>query len=176
MSIPRRLGRLARGFVSTLQDDDRFRETLRTGRERGETLKDSFGGAFSAAWRGAAEEWRAAEERHSEERRAHEQAAEEHASRERDSGTRTSDRRESNWRATASSFVPRKYPLHVLSAYNRLGLEPGAPMEEVHRKRRELVKRYHPDRFTDPGKRTKAERLTAEINGAHDAIVRHHRG
>lgn len=175
MSIPRRLGRLARGFVSTLQDDDRFRETMRTGRERGETLKDTFGGAFSAAWRGAAEEWRAAEERHAEERTAHEQAAEDHESRRRDAGPRASDRREGSWRAAASGFVPRKYPLNVLSAYNRLGLEPGSSIEEVHRKRRELVKRFHPDRFTDPGKRTKAERLTAEINGAHDAIVRHAR-
>jgi curved DNA-binding protein CbpA len=183
VSIPRRLGRLARGFVSTLQDDDRFRETLRTGRERGETLNDTFGGAFSAAWRGAAEEWRTAEERHAEARHAHEQAAGEHASGERASReqgsrsteSRTSGRREGSWRAAASGFVPRKYPLNILSAYDRLGLEPGAPMEEVHRKRRELVKRYHPDRFTDPGKRAKAERLTAEINGAHDAIVRHAR-
>ncbi|MBA3424064.1 MAG: J domain-containing protein [Rubrobacteraceae bacterium] len=184
MSIPRRLGRLARGFVSTLQDDDRFRETLRTGRERGETLRDAFGGAFSAAWRGAAEEWQAAEQRHAEERTAHEQAAEEHASRkqsaqeqssESQASGRASDRRERSWRSGASGFVPRKYPLNVLSAYNRLGLNPGAPMEEVHRKRRELVKRFHPDRFTDPGKRAKAERLTAEINGAHDAIIRHSR-
>ena len=180
MSIPRRLGRLARGFVSTLQDDDRFRETLRTGRERGETLRDAFGEAFGAAWRGAAEEWRTAEERHAEEKRAHEQAAEEHASRgqasrERHSENRTSGPYEGSWRAAASGFVPRKYPLNVLSAYNRLDLEPGAPLEEVHRKRRELVKRYHPDRFTDAGKRAKAERLTAEINGAHDAIIRHAR-
>lgn len=175
MSIPRRLGRLARGFVSTLQDDDRFREAVRSGRERGETFKDTFGEAFSAAWRGAAEEWRAAEDRHAEEREAHEQAAGEHESRKRASENRTSDRRERSWRSTASGFVPRKYPLNVLSAYNRLGLEPGVSIEEVHRKRRELVKRYHPDRFTDPGKRTKAERLTAEINGAHDAIIRHSR-
>ncbi len=175
MSIPRRLGRLARGFVSTLQDDDRFRETLRSGRERGETLRDTFGGAFSAAWRGAAEEWRAAEERHEEEKRAHEQAADDHASRERNAESRTSGGREGNWRSAASGFVPRKYPLNVLSAYNRLGLDPGATIEEVHRKRRELVKRFHPDRFTDAGKRVKAERLTAEINGAHDAIIRHSR-
>jgi DNA gyrase subunit A len=32
VSIPRRLGRIARGFVSNLQEDERFRETLRTGR------------------------------------------------------------------------------------------------------------------------------------------------
>jgi len=169
VSIPRRLGRLARGFVSTLQDDDRFRETLRTGRERGETLRDAFGGAFSAAWRGAAEEWQAAEEHASRKQSAQEQSSESQAS------GRASDRRERSWRSGASGFVPRKYPLNVLSAYNRLGLNPGAPMEEVHRKRRELVKRFHPDRFTDPGKRAKAERLTAEINGAHDAIIRHSR-
>jgi DnaJ-domain-containing protein 1 len=172
VSIPRRLGRLARGFVSTLQDDDRFRETLRTGRERGETLKDTVGGAFSAAWRGAAEEWRAAEERHGEERRAHEQAAGEH---DPESRASASGRTSGSWRATSSSFIPRRYPLNVLSAYNRLGLEPGAPIEEIHRKRRELVKRYHPDRFTDTGKQAKAERLTAEINGAHDTIIRHRR-
>ena len=59
MSIPRRLGRLARGFVSGLQDDERFRERLRPVRERGEALR----GAFEAALRGASEEWRAAEER-----------------------------------------------------------------------------------------------------------------
>jgi curved DNA-binding protein CbpA len=46
-------------------------------------------------------------------------------------------------------------------------------MEEVDRKRRELVKRYHPDRFSEPEKRTRAERITAEINSAHDAIERH---
>jgi curved DNA-binding protein CbpA len=46
-------------------------------------------------------------------------------------------------------------------------------MEEVDRKRRELVKKFHPDRFPDPEKRARAERLTAEINAAHDAIERH---
>ncbi len=58
MSIPRRLGRIARGLVSNLQEDERFRETLRPVRERGEALR----GAFEAAMRGASEEWRAAEE------------------------------------------------------------------------------------------------------------------
>ena len=46
-------------------------------------------------------------------------------------------------------------------------------MDEVDRKRRELVKRFHPDRFSDPEKRVRAERVTAEINAAHDAIERH---
>ena len=57
MSLGGRLGRLARGFVSNI-NDERLRETIRIGRERGETLRDAFG----AAWRGAAEEWRAATE------------------------------------------------------------------------------------------------------------------
>ncbi len=146
MSIPRRLGRLARGFVFNLQEDERFRETLRTSRERGEALR----GAFEAAWRGASEEWRASEER---------RTARERASRERPDGRRP-----------ASAFPPRRYPPDVLVAYDRLGLAPGTPIEEVDRKRRELIKRYHPDRFSDPEKRARAERVSAQINAAHGAI------
>ena len=155
MSIPRRLGRLAQGFVSSLQTDDRFRDRLVRGRERSEAIRD----AFEAAWRGASEEWRRAEER-----RMAEEAAQQN-------GSRTQGRN-SGWRA-ASTFVPLSYPANVLAAYNRLGLAPGASMDDVDRKRRELVKRFHPDRFSDPEKRVRAERVTAEINAAHDAIERH---
>jgi DnaJ-domain-containing protein 1 len=157
VSIPRRLGRLAQGFVSSLQTDDRFRERLVRGRERSEALR----GAFEAAWRGASEEWRRAEER-----RMAEEAAERNGGGAQD--------RTSGWRAAATTFAPLSYPAEVLAAYNRLGLAPGAPMDEVDRKRRELVKRFHPDRFSDPEKRVRAERVTAEINAAHDAIERHH--
>jgi DnaJ-domain-containing protein 1 len=146
VSFPRRLGRLARGLVSNLQEDERFRETLRTGRERTETLRS----AFEAALRGAAEEWRNAEEQRQ---------------------TRASGERSERWRP--SSTFPRRYPPDVLAAYNRLDLMPGTSIEEVDRKRRELVKRYHPDRFSEPEKRARAERITAEINAAHDAIERH---
>lgn len=159
MSIPRRLGRLARGFVSNLQEDERvresLRETIRTGRERGETLKEAFG----AAWKGASEEWRTSEEQ----RRTEEAASE------RPEGRSGSSER----RFSPGSFMPRAYPLNVLSAYNRLGLEPGASLEEANRKRRELIKKYHPDRFTDPDKRRRAERLSADINAAHDTIERY---
>jgi len=148
VSIPRRLGRLAQGFVSSLQEDERFRERLRIGRERSEALR----GAFEAAWKGASEEWRRAEER-----RAAEEAAAE---------------RTSGWRSATTTFVPRRYPPDVLAAFDRLGLVPGASMEEVDRKRRDLVKRFHPDRFSDPEKRARAERVTSEINAAHDAIER----
>jgi DnaJ-domain-containing protein 1 len=149
VSIPRRLGRLARGFVSNLQEDERLREPLRAGRERGEALR----GAFEAAWRGASEEWHAAEERR--------------AARERTSGER------SDGRQPSSTFPPRRYPPNVLAAYNRLGLALGSPIEEVDKKRRELIKRYHPDQFSEPEKRARAERVTAEINAAHDTIERH---
>ena len=158
MSIPRRLGRLAQGFVSSLQTDDRFRERLVRGRERSEAVRD----ALEAAWRGGSEEWRRAEER----RMAEEEA--EHNG----GGNRTQDTA-SSWRAAATAFAPLGYPADVLAAYNRLGLAPGAPMDEVDRKRRELIKRFHPDRFSDPEKRVRAERVTAEINVAHDAIERH---
>ena len=148
MSIPRRLGRLARGLVSNLQEDERFRETLRAGRERTETLR----GAFEAALRGATEEWRRAEE-------------------ERQRGERMAGEGDGGWRP--SSAFPRRYPPNVLAAYDRLGLMPGASIEEVDKKRRELVKRYHPDRFSEPEARARAERITAEINAAHEAIERH---
>jgi DnaJ-domain-containing protein 1 len=152
VSIPRRLGRLAQGFVSSLQEDERFRERLRTSRERSDALR----GAFEAAWKGASEEWR-----RSEERRATEEAA---------------SQRTSAWRSATTTFTPRKYPANVLAAYNRLGLVPGASMEEADRKRRELVKRFHPDRFSDPEKQVRAERVTAEINAAHDTIERNKGG
>lgn len=167
MSIPRRLGRLARGFVLNLQEDDRFRETLRVGRERGETLRETFGDAFGAAWRGASEEWNTAEE----ERRASE---EQESGGNPGSSDRNSSQNRSYWqRASSTTFTPFKYPVPVLKAYERLGLDTGVGLEEVNRKRRELVKRYHPDRFPDPEKRLRAERLTSEINAAHDTISRH---
>ncbi len=170
MSIPRRLGRLARGFVLNLQEDDRFRETLRVGRERGETLRETFGDAFSAAWRGASEEWNAAEE----ERRASEGRESGQSSGQSASGSSRSSSTGSYWqRASSTTFAPFKYPLPVLKAYERLGLDTGTGLEEVSKKRRELVKRYHPDRFPDPDKRVRAERLTSEINAAHDTISRH---
>lgn len=156
MSLGRRLGRLARGFVSNV-GDERLRETVRPLRQRGETLRSAVG----AAWRGAAEEWRAAEER---------AAAEEENGGERASAGRSSG---ATWGAAAPPFVPRRYPPQVLYAYHRLGLNPGDPLETVNKRRRNLVKRHHPDRFVEPGQRARAERITAEINASHDLIERH---
>lgn len=165
MSIPRRIGRLASGLLSNLQDDERVRERLRTGRERGENLR----GAFEAALRGAQEELRRSEER----RRAGEGGQ---ATGSTSAGTRDARQsfggRTSGW-TSSPTFAPLKYPPGVLAAYDRLGLVPGVPMDEVDRKRRDLVKRFHPDRFPDPDKRARAEKVTAEINAAHDTIERH---
>lgn len=163
MSIPRRIGRLASGFLSTLQEDERVRERLRTGRERGETLR----GAFEAALRGAQEELR-----RSEERRRAEGGGSAGTASSANRGRQNPGNRASGW-ASSGTFAPLKYPPNVLSAYERLGLVPGVPMDEVDRKRRDLVKKFHPDRFSDPEKRARAERVTAEINAAHDAIERH---
>ena len=160
MSIPRRLGRLARGFVSNL-NDERLKETVRVGRERGESLKD----AFEAARRGFSEEWRrASEERVAEERTSGGESREGYAR-----------ARANGWWASSSTsrYMPRQYPPEVLAAYHRLGLGAGSPLEEVHKKRRELVKKYHPDRFVDTEQRVRAEKLTAEINAAHDVVERH---
>lgn len=152
MSLGRRLGRLARGFVSNVGDEG-FRETVRPLRERGETLKSAVG----AAWRGAAAEWRAGEDR---------AAAEEEVAGERASSGAT-------WRAAAPPFMPRRYPPQVLYAYHRLGLNPGDPLDVVNKRRRDLVKRHHPDRFVEPEQRARAEKITAEINASHDLIERH---
>lgn len=172
MSIPRRLGRLARGFVVNLHDDPRFRDTLRSGRERGETLKDTFGGAFEAAWRGAAEEWRTAQEEFRRQEAAGGRRAPGGGAPGGSAGN-FGGRDQAGWRPSSATFTPRRYPPEVVTAYNNLGLIPGANLEEVRRKRRDLVKRYHPDRFTDPSKRARAEQKTAEINAAHDVIARH---
>ncbi|CAA9455442.1 MAG: hypothetical protein AVDCRST_MAG02-1541 [uncultured Rubrobacteraceae bacterium] len=166
MSIPRRIGRLASGLLSNIQEDERVRERLRTGRERGETLR----GAFEAALRGAQEELRRSEERRRAEGGGPTGSTFAGTRNTRQSSGRASGRTSGR---TSSTFAPLKYPPNVLSAYDRLGLVPGVPMDEVDRKRRELVKRFHPDRFPDPDKRARAEKVTAEINAAHDTIERH---
>lgn len=191
MSLPRRFGRFARGFVSGVSegsepsagsDFDRskpsFEDYLRTGKRRGENLRD----ALEVAWRSASEEWRRAEEKRIREEQ------EEAARREREeypSSDRTRPEAEAGFGArmrervrervkddSRPPFTVRKYSPEVLKAYDRLGLLPGTGAQEVDRKRREMIKKFHPDRFTDPEKRIRAERVTSEINAAHDLIVR----
>ncbi|WP_119070231.1 J domain-containing protein [Rubrobacter indicoceani] len=192
MSLPRRFGRFARGFVSGVSEGsdpagsefDRskpnFEDYLRTGVRRGENLRDALG----VAWRSASEEWRRAEERRIREEQ------EEAIRREREFpfsetrrpegeagfGERMRERvRERVREDSGTPFKVRKYSPEILRAYDRLGLLPGAAPYEVDRKRRDMVKKFHPDRFTDPEKRVRAEKVTAEINAAHDLIARNSR-
>ena len=163
MSIPRRLGRLARGIALSAQEEDRRRveEVLRNGRERTENLRNAFRAGYET-WKTAEEERRRREEE--------EQAARQRQERREDTGRRSQGRGEGNGRPY---FRPRKYPPEVARAYQRLGLELGSPLADVRARRRELIKRHHPDRFSDPDKRLRAERLASEINASHDVIVRH---
>lgn len=190
MSMSRRLGRFARGFVSGVSGGSQvgpprspsgLEGYLRTSKRRGENLRD----ALEVAWRSASEEWRRAEEQRTREER-------ENAERYRDTpsdgsysqdyrrqsdgpgfGERVRDRARERIRDDSRPpFTIRKYSPEVLRAYERLGLLPGVDIAEVDRKRREMVKKFHPDRFTDHDKRVRAERVTAEINAAHDVIAR----
>ncbi|MGI8649041.1 MAG: J domain-containing protein [Rubrobacter sp.] len=188
MSLPRRLGRFARGFVAGASsgsgsppDLDRpkpgFEDYLRTSKRRSENLKD----ALEVAWRSAYEEWRRAEEKRirEEQEEAERRAAAqpETEARRPDDGPGFGERMRERVRDRVRDdsqppFAIRKYPPEVLRAYDRLGLLPGVEVAEVDRKRREMVKKFHPDRFTDPDKRIRAERVTAEINAAYDLISR----
>ena len=55
--------------------------------------------------------------------------------------------------------------------YRLLEVEPGAPLDEVKRAYRELVKVWHPDRFThDPKLQRKAQEKLKQINAAYERI------
>jgi len=57
------------------------------------------------------------------------------------------------------------------SDYEVLGLQPGASPEQVKEAHRDLVKVWHPDRFTsDPALRRKAERKLQDINAAYGRL------
>jgi curved DNA-binding protein CbpA len=66
---------------------------------------------------------------------------------------------------------------HLDQYYNALGLEPGASMEEVKKARRDLVKVWHPDRFSnDPRLQQKAQEKLKEINEAYERLQSSYRG
>lgn len=57
--------------------------------------------------------------------------------------------------------------------YRILGLEPGVSIDEIKEAWRELVKVWHPDRFTnDPKLQKRAHEKLKEINGAYEVLVK----
>lgn len=65
-----------------------------------------------------------------------------------------------------------RYPQRIIDAYAKLGLRPGADLEEVKRAYRRLVFENHPDRFVNASESTRvaAEERTRELNRAMETI------
>jgi hypothetical protein len=81
------------------------------------------------------------------------------------------DRREPGWREYAQRDAGARAAGGKMSeeeAYQILGLQPGASVEEISRAHRSLIKKLHPDQ----GGTTY---LAARINQAKDVLLRHHR-
>jgi hypothetical protein len=58
--------------------------------------------------------------------------------------------------------------------YANLELKPGASLDEVQARYRDLSRRYNPDRhLNDPEKHAAATRLLQELTRAYDALVLH---
>jgi molecular chaperone DnaJ len=57
--------------------------------------------------------------------------------------------------------------------YEVLGIKPGASEEEIRAAYRELVKKYHPDKYVDNPLADLAEEKMQEINEAYDILVKY---
>ncbi len=60
----------------------------------------------------------------------------------------------------------------MMDPWKVLGIKPGASAEEAKRAYRDLVKKYHPDRFQDPAAKEMANEKLKEINQAYDEVTR----
>ncbi|WP_073248994.1 DnaJ domain-containing protein [Caloramator proteoclasticus] len=58
--------------------------------------------------------------------------------------------------------------------YEVLGVDKNASMEDIKRAYRELVKKYHPDRYQDNPLKELAEEKLREINEAYDYLLNNH--
>lgn len=59
-----------------------------------------------------------------------------------------------------------------MDPYKVLGVSPGASQEEIKAAYRALVKKHHPDRFTDEAEKARATERIKEINEAYDMLTR----
>jgi hypothetical protein len=86
------------------------------------------------------------------------------------------DRREPHWREHATdddtgenrSHIRRNGKMTDEEAYQILGIQPGAPAEEIARAHRSLIKKLHPDQGG-------STYLAAQINRAKEVLLRRHR-
>lgn len=60
--------------------------------------------------------------------------------------------------------------------YEVLGVRQGASEEEIKKAYRELVKKYHPDRYSDNPLQDLAEEKLREINEAYDTLMKNFQG
>ena len=60
----------------------------------------------------------------------------------------------------------------MMDPWKVLGIKPGASAEEAKKAYRDLVKKYHPDRFQDPAAKEMANEKLKEINQAYDEVTR----
>ncbi|MGH1396925.1 MAG: J domain-containing protein [Trichormus sp.] len=60
--------------------------------------------------------------------------------------------------------------LDINDAYEILGLKPGASQVEIKRAYRQLVKIWHPDRFTNSPQKQQAEAKIKQINAAYNLL------
>ena len=62
----------------------------------------------------------------------------------------------------------------LMQFYANLELPPFAPLEDVKRAYRDMMRRYHPDKHAgDPERRRVAEELAQSLTRAYEALTRH---
>ena len=59
----------------------------------------------------------------------------------------------------------------MASAFEVLGIQPTDSQQEVRSAYHVLVKKYHPDRFADPGEQDIAQRKLIELNLAYETAM-----
>lgn len=85
---------------------------------------------------------------------------------------RAERRRDLERPADPTSTVRTPEEQQLAQYFANLELKPGATLDDVRRAYRELMKRYHPDRFVGDAERQKsASELSKSLTRAYDALV-----